>query len=364
MTKIIKKEDIPAFMAYYPNEGNMDERQHSFYLYLEQELQKGNYVEINGNISYVFVYIYKLVAQYKIYGYKKLSEYLIYLSELFSSEKKIKEVCLYLAYDCLLGLQDYDEYLNKTEPNTLVITSTHHSNLRLNIQRHLGLSAHPSDLLLTFGGRKTKFIVNNHVLYKEKIFEVFMEYENQNGSWFDILSNSSPTYKHSLFSGVPIMTLQYIDVPLHPYYTSYKVAEIVKQLSKDAENKAREIFGVPKIGEGWISETELFRKIEIAFPQTLVLQHGQPTWLGRQHFDIWLPHWNIAIEYHGLQHFEPVEFFGGQEAFEKNVQRDKKKIELAKRHKVELFIVTEDSDQEILIEEIHKTLKKRKIDLN
>jgi len=363
MTTTYRQKDIPFFMAYYPSEADMNKKQHLFYRYLEQELKKGYHVEINGNISYIFVYIYQLVAQYKIYGYKRLSEHLIYLSELFSYEKQIKEACLYLAYDCLLGLQNYEEYLNKTEPDKLTITSTHSSNLRLNLQRYIGISAHPADLILTFGGRKTKFIVNHHALYKEKIFEVFIEYENQNGSWFDIFSKSSPAYQHSLFSGVPIMNLEYIEVPLRAYYTSNKVSKIVKQLSKDAENKAREVIGVPRIGEGWVSETELYKKIEMAFPQTLVLQHGQPIWLGRQHFDIWLPYWNIAIEYHGLQHFEPVDFFGGQEAFEKNVQRDKKKANLAKRHKVKLFVVTEDSDQEILIETIYQFVRNRKVNL-
>lgn len=108
---------------------------------------------------------------------------------------------------------------------------------------------------------------------------------------------------------------------------------------------------MPKVGEGWISETELFRKLQREFSASLVIQHGQPSWLGRQHYDIWFPHWKIAVEYHGKQHFEPIEFFGGVEAFRKTVERDQRKINLSKRHGVKLFVVSEHDD---VVELVHK----------
>jgi len=39
-------------------------------------------------------------------------------------------------------------------------------------------------------------------------------------------------------------------------------------------------------------------------------------------FDFYIPSLNAAIEYDGIQHFEPVEQFGGEEAFEDNKIRD------------------------------------------
>jgi hypothetical protein len=45
-------------------------------------------------------------------------------------------------------------------------------------------------------------------------------------------------------------------------------------------------------------------------PGVDVIAHGQPKWLGRQHIDIWIPALNVGIEYHGLQHFQPVGFSG------------------------------------------------------
>ena len=54
-------------------------------------------------------------------------------------------------------------------------------------------------------------------------------------------------------------------------------------------------------------------------------------WLGRQTFDIYFPKYNIAIEYQGIQHFQPVEQFGGEETFkymrERDIEKNKKSVE-------------------------------------
>jgi len=50
-----------------------------------------------------------------------------------------------------------------------------------------------------------------------------------------------------------------------------------------------------------------------------------------------MPGKQIGIEYQGLQHFQPVDFFGGKEAFEKTKKRDKKKAEICKKNNVKLI---------------------------
>jgi hypothetical protein len=99
--------------------------------------------------------------------------------------------------------------------------------------------------------------------------------------------------------------------------------------------------------------------LEKTFPQTTVIQHGQPSWLGLQHFDIWFPLWNIAVEYYGSQHFGPVEIFGGKKGFEETQKRDRRKLESAQKHGVKLFIVTEEDDVEIVINQIKNRLQER-----
>lgn len=54
-------------------------------------------------------------------------------------------------------------------------------------------------------------------------------------------------------------------------------------------------------------------------------------------FDFYLPAYNKAIEYDGKQHFEPVEYFGGQEGFEIRVKHDIIKNEYCKNNNIPLL---------------------------
>jgi hypothetical protein len=101
-----------------------------------------------------------------------------------------------------------------------------------------------------------------------------------------------------------------------------------QELFRDAENIFRQRNNMPKIGEGWINETNLLYLIKEYFNDLEIVHHSSPDWLGRQHFDIYIPKYNIAIEYQGKQHTEPIEFFGGKEAFSKNQERDARKKRL------------------------------------
>ncbi len=48
-------------------------------------------------------------------------------------------------------------------------------------------------------------------------------------------------------------------------------------------------------------------------------------------YDFYLPDYNIYIEYHGIQHYIPLDYFGGKRTLDKSIKRDKVKIELIKR---------------------------------
>ena len=62
-------------------------------------------------------------------------------------------------------------------------------------------------------------------------------------------------------------------------------------------------------------------------------------WLGLQSLDFYLPEYNIAIECQGIQHFEEVQYFGGEKGLKENKKRDKKKYDLCKEHGVVIFYV-------------------------
>ena len=338
----------------------MNGEQLAFYKRLEISLSNGEYLDIRGNTSYVFVYLYKLLAKWNENGFEQLGEHLIYVSELYKAEEKLSNYCLHWAYDCLLGLKEYEAYLEKTE--NIKLSQSIESNTRLNIQKKIGLEADSIDVSNLYEGRKSKFITNNQALYKDKIREVFSSFADSQGGWFKIFENwksDNAIYSHTLFRGSPYHPQ--LEFKKACFYAAYGLWDEIKVLSMEAENRARKEMGIPQVGQGWISETELFRKLESEFSITTVIQHGKPSWLGNQHFDIWMPNWKIAVEYQGKQHFEPVEFFGGQESFMKTVERDKKKAEIAERNGVRLFAITENDNQEELIQSINKLIENRKI---
>lgn len=49
-----------------------------------------------------------------------------------------------------------------------------------------------------------------------------------------------------------------------------------------------------------------------------ILYEYSPDWLGKQRFDIYIPKYNIAIEYNGEQHYKPIARFGGVLGYNKN----------------------------------------------
>ena len=128
-------------------------------------------------------------------------------------------------------------------------------------------------------------------------------------------------------------------------------------LIRTTENEARAALQIPAIGEGWVSETLLYKQIQEEFSSHYVVQHGRPQWLGRQHLDIYFPNENIGIEYQGIQHDEPVEIFGGNEGLRKTQERDRVKEKLCEANGCRLIMVYPDYSLGAVYTEIRTALK-------
>lgn len=59
-------------------------------------------------------------------------------------------------------------------------------------------------------------------------------------------------------------------------------------------------------------------------------------------FDFYLPDYNICIEYNGVQHYKPIEYFGGIENYNNQLIRDKIKNEYCIRNNIHLIIIKYD----------------------
>ena len=85
----------------------------------------------------------------------------------------------------------------------------------------------------------------------------------------------------------------------------------------------------------WKHELSLFHAVRARYPDTLY--QYRPDWLGRQSLDLYIPSLRTGIEYQGIQHYHPVEFFGGQEALEQRQELDRIKKEACRENQVRLI---------------------------
>lgn len=102
-----------------------------------------------------------------------------------------------------------------------------------------------------------------------------------------------------------------------------------------AENAFRRDRSIPEIGRGWASEVALLDLVRKFWPSAV--HQWRPTFLGLQSVDIHVPELNLAIEYQGQQHYEPVSLFGGEEGFRSTQARDERKKALLAAQGVRLL---------------------------
>ena len=79
--------------------------------------------------------------------------------------------------------------------------------------------------------------------------------------------------------------------------------------------------------------------------------------------DFYLPEYNIGIECQGIQHFNPIEYFGGNDAFESTRDRDILKQKLCKEHNIEILYYTDVKLEEYpydVITDLDELIKKIK----
>lgn len=64
-------------------------------------------------------------------------------------------------------------------------------------------------------------------------------------------------------------------------------------------------------------------------------------------FDFYLPDLNLCIEYHGKQHYEPVEHFGGLSNFEETKIRDEIKKEFCLKNQIKIIEISYKEERKI-----------------
>lgn len=126
-------------------------------------------------------------------------------------------------------------------------------------------------------------------------------------------------------------------------------------------NKERSTYTRPV--NRWKTEETVYNVTKKLFSNYKVIYQYRPFFLkskkgGQLSYDVFISGLNIAIEYQGKQHFEPIEFFGGKEAYEKNIERDKEKYDLSIQHGIKLIYLNywENITPKLIREKVEEVL--------
>ncbi len=167
----------------------------------------------------------------------------------------------------------------------------------------------------------TRHDTNPFIIYdvRKKIEEITKQYyANEFELFMDLNYTLMPFLQQLYQAGIDVENA-------HPFPEwNSKKDEIKKQLVINGT-----------INSKWKNEESLYLLVQKKFPDAIY--QYRPEWLKPQSLDIYIPSLQIAIEYQGRQHYEPVEFFGGETAFYERVELDKRKQKKCIEHNVRLI---------------------------
>lgn len=96
-----------------------------------------------------------------------------------------------------------------------------------------------------------------------------------------------------------------------------------------------------------MDEKQISYEYQKSFPDLIGVNDGLLS------YDFWLPDKNILLELNGLQHYKPVDWFGGDEGFHKQQIHDKRKVDFAVKNGLRLIVIpTDHISKKSLIEQL------------
>ncbi len=158
--------------------------------------------------------------------------------------------------------------------------------------------------------------------------------------------------------------LRYFSLETECYKDEYLIRPIVAQKVQEAKSGKldcieRVAYNKPEYR--WKTEEYVYKIIKKQYKNYGVIYQHKPYFLhssfgGQMSYDVFISGLSIAIEYQGKQHFEPVDYFGGQEAFERVQQRDKEKRMLSEAQGISLVYINywEDVTPELVRSKIEE----------
>ena len=196
----------------------------------------------------------------------------------------------------------------------------------------------------------------NRILFKDSSYLTALRYHTieleEKNSYKSIIEHIYSNYNlpvkydqlpSDFYTGIATLDKQYNDIRQYILLVKPNIFVADGYLRKNSkqklDNKYLKLKGTlvynGTIKRKWYSEVELFKLVKIYYKDALYQYRSR--WLGQQSLDIFIPSLNVAIEYQGIQHYEPVKCFGGDSAFKERRLRDRKKKELCQENNIKLI---------------------------
>jgi hypothetical protein len=344
-----RQRKVPEFRHSFYVDASLTSLQESFYQHWIESWNQGKALDVEGQVGYPLLYARRVVLEKPL---ESAQNELIRILDSYSvsEERELRYWCSRWAADCNIALGQYRKAID------LLPSLIYDLRLSLILVTLEGLTG--SDVIRMVGSSHlTDFGIQHQDEIAHHINIFLSDYEKKNGvsllrEWADRCWKGSI----KLFS----YTLNTTVTPIEEY--SFEGSEckaeyvaIFIEMVRQAENKVREDYGVLPIGEGWVEESSLYYAIKQALPELEVSHQASPNWLGRQHLDIYIPAIAVAIEYQGIQHDQPIEFFGGEEGFKQTIERDVRKAQLCKQNGVRLLYARPGYVLENLLKQIRES---------
>ena len=130
---------------------------------------------------------------------------------------------------------------------------------------------------------------------------------------------------------------------------AWKYADYVLQQTNDGKFYNIERVPYLKNTKKWVREEMVCKLVTKMFKDYVVIPQHKPYFLkssfgGQMSYDVYISKLNIAIEHQGKQHFEPIDFFGGEDSFMRQQIRDQEKKLLSEKYGVKLIYINYDEE--------------------
>lgn len=402
---------VPLWNTYYPSIDDASDDQKRFFNWFIRELDQGRHPDLQGNLSYLFALAYQVIGCFITRpDYPGLSEWFDRIRVGYGATTKVNAYLDAWQADAALLVEDWGSAWEWQRPVRLSVdyivnvqrrcrerrlTAT---DLRALLGGKNGLTEQGNKHLGELDGYADAILEQQHAAVGMNVVDACVEKYWSLAPGDEDLQSISDECDYLVSARAlkgmytkqpaPVQTDRYLFngalMPMrettdrhesvsftmrirqmNPSVTFVRAAPAVEAIAlarcrmvlREAENVLRRAHGLPDIGQGWVAETELYELLRRNLPAVAVVQHARPDWLRPQHLDVYMPGHNLGVEYQGSQHLQPVDYFGGEKAFEQQLRRDEKKRRLCAKHGCALIEVHEGYDEETVLATVRNALK-------